>query len=245
MPSSLNCPTCGAAAAGPDASCCEYCGSTLTSIACPACFGAMFAGMQFCPHCGAKGTRSIDETATLVCPGCKGGMRRALIGTTSLFECSACASTWLDTDTFTQLCVNREERGAIAAMVGASGAEPTASVGGAVRYRPCPMCKKIMNRENFGRRSGVIIDVCKGHGVWFEARELQSVMAFINRGGLERARAHQAQLLKEQGLDGKRREQAPQERGAGEVRIRTATVDGASPSMAESLLREALNMLFS
>ena len=34
----------------------------------------------------------------------------------------------------------------------------------------------MMNRQNFGRRSGVIIDVCKGHGVWFEPGELSAVL---------------------------------------------------------------------
>lgn len=53
-----------------------------------------------------------------------------------------------------------------------------------VRYRQCPLCEKLMNRTNFGDRSGVIIDVCKGHGAWFQARELHDVLAFIDSGGL-------------------------------------------------------------
>ena len=57
-----------------------------------------------------------------------------------------------------------------------------------VRYLACPSCTKIMNRENFGHRSGVIIDVCKGHGVWLDRGELHSVLAFVDSGGLERAR---------------------------------------------------------
>ena len=37
----------------------------------PACFGPMFSGMQFCPHCGAKGSRVLDERASTGVPGCK------------------------------------------------------------------------------------------------------------------------------------------------------------------------------
>jgi Zn-finger nucleic acid-binding protein len=40
-----------------------------------------------------------------------------------------------------------------------------------------------MNRTNFGRRSGVVIDRCKDHGVWFDAAELDAVLRFIREGG--------------------------------------------------------------
>jgi Zn-finger nucleic acid-binding protein len=45
-----------------------------------------------------------------------------------------------------------------------------------------------MNRSNFARSSGVIIDLCKEHGAWFDAGELPKIVDFINNGGLARAR---------------------------------------------------------
>lgn len=33
-------------------------------------------------------------------------------------------------------------------------------------FIPCVRCGKKMNRKNFGRISGVIIDECGKHGVW-------------------------------------------------------------------------------
>jgi Zn-finger nucleic acid-binding protein len=194
MSSTLNCPTCGAAADGVNASRCAYCGSTLTSVACPACFGAMFAGMDFCPHCGAKGARSVDTGTTLPCPACKAQMRSVEVGDTALFECGGCSGMWVDPATFGQLCASREARGAVAAMVGGVAAKPAAILGGPVHYLPCPRCAKFMNRQNFGHVSGLIVSVCKGDGVWFEKGELQSVMAFVDGGGLERGKAHDAQL---------------------------------------------------
>jgi Zn-finger nucleic acid-binding protein len=147
----------------------------------------MFVGMEFCPECGAKAART-DGDATLPCPGCRAEMRSTRVGTTPLFECAGCGSTWLDTETFTTLCANREAHGAIADMLGPKTVGVTATAGTAVRYLPCPTCTKVMNRENFGHRSGVIIDVCKGHGVWLERGELHSVLAFVDSGGLERAK---------------------------------------------------------
>src|SRR5205809_453798 len=58
----------------------------------------------------------------------------------------------------------------------------------AVRYLACPTCTKVMNRRVFARVSGVIIDVCREHGAWFDAGELQAVIDFVVQGGLEKAR---------------------------------------------------------
>jgi len=45
-----------------------------------------------------------------------------------------------------------------------------------------------MNRMNFARCSGVIVDVCRGHGTWFDASELRGIVEFIRAGGLELSR---------------------------------------------------------
>jgi Zn-finger nucleic acid-binding protein len=195
----------------------------------------MFVGMQFCPHCGAKGDRTLEDTTTLPCPACKGEMQKVRVGETPLFECSACQSTWLDADTFTHLCTHREAHGAIAAMVGTrKEAAPPAS-GGKVRYLPCPICQQIMNRENFGKRSGVIIDVCKGHGVWFEHGELPAVLAFIDGGGLASARPSKVEI-RQRSLD--------ELQAMAKARASLDAQGAPSSSFAGKILEEALYVLF-
>jgi hypothetical protein len=49
-----------------------------------------------------------------------------------------------------------------------------------------------MNRKNFGSVSGVIVDVCKQHGTWFDLGELPRVLAFVAGGGMDRTRARVA-----------------------------------------------------
>jgi len=64
-------------------------------------------------------------------------------------------------------------------------------------YRPCPYCKQSMNRQNFGRRSGVIVDRCRDHGLWFDAGELDAVLRWIKKGGEERAQRREAESARE------------------------------------------------
>jgi Zn-finger nucleic acid-binding protein len=189
MSAPLTCPSCGATAA-PDASRCDFCTSALVKVACPNCLNALFEGMRFCPHCGTRATREAGETdETLTCPGCKTEMSLVHVGAIRIHECSSCVSSWMSAETFLDLCTSREERGALAAVIAATPKSPPVRKPTTIRYLPCPVCAKIMNRTNFGKRSGIIIDVCKGHGVWFEHQELQGVLAFIDQGGMERTRA--------------------------------------------------------
>jgi Zn-finger nucleic acid-binding protein len=210
----LTCPGCGAAAQ-PDASRCDYCTSALVKIACPSCLGGLFEGMRFCPHCGTRATRAPgDETSTIRCPGCKGAMTPARVGAIALHECHECVSCWLSAETFVELCTGRELRGAVAAAVAARVEGPNKRGAAGVRYRPCPLCGKLMNRSNFAKRSGIVIDVCKGHGVWFEHQELRGVLEFIERGGLERARAmdHEREAAELRALRSQLRDR-PRDRG--------------------------------
>ncbi len=55
-----------------------------------------------------------------------------------------------------------------------------------------------MNRINFARCSGVIVDVCKGHGTWFDRDELSRIVEFIRGGGLEASRAKEKTEIREE-----------------------------------------------
>ena len=64
-----------------------------------------------------------------------------------------------------------------------------------VEYLKCPECGELMNRNNFGHRSGVVIDRCALHGVWLENGELIHLLEWKKAGGQllhEQTRAEQA-----------------------------------------------------
>ncbi len=93
-----------------------------------------------------------------------------------------------------------------------------------------------MNRSNFGRQSGFVLDVCRVHGVWFDAEELDGVLRWVGQGGEKRAaeREHEEQ-----------RSAATRER----FRVEPRTTDSSIRSSAESSgdadwLRHAFERLF-
>ena len=193
----LKCPGCGAPASS-DATRCEHCGARLATIACPSCFGMVFLGAQFCSHCGAKIERLVEEGAAKNCPRCKIAMTEVLIGTAKLQECGQCDGLWAGKDLFAQICEQREQQAAVLNMGRLSAAEQPKRLEQSIAYLPCPVCGDLMNRVNFAHCSGVVVDVCRQHGTWFDKDELRQIVEFIRAGGMEKSRQQQIdQLAKE------------------------------------------------
>ncbi|HET6762457.1 MAG TPA: zf-TFIIB domain-containing protein [Longimicrobiaceae bacterium] len=196
----LQCPACGAAALA-DAASCAYCNARLATVACPACFGMVFAGTRFCPHCGAAGERDTsagDGQPQPGCPRCGVEMKAVAVGSAPVAECGRCGGLWVDVATFDRITTEREQHSSLLAALGGESQSPAPVPLDAVRYSPCPVCGKIMNRVNFARSSGVVVDVCKAHGTWFDADELRRIIEFIRGGGMDRARARERMLLEEE-----------------------------------------------
>lgn len=195
----LNCPMCGAASETA-ATHCQYCGARLATVSCPQCFGMMFLGSKHCPRCGASAARPTkDETANTArqCPRCRLPLERIMLGTTSLCECKACDGLWVDVASFEEICASREQQSAVLGAAHFATAQRGVNAEAHVRYVPCPECGQLMNRVNFARCSGVIVDVCKGHGTWFDQDELAEIVEFIRAGGLDEARAREKVQLEE------------------------------------------------
>jgi len=192
----MRCSGCGASVPA-DAPQCPYCKAQLATVACPACFALAPLSASHCPACGvALIARQSPTPDGAACPACAKPLVAAQVGELEVRECRACGGLWLDRAVFEQLGASRETQGAVLGALPAPTAPPTVSLG-AVQYRPCPACQQRMNRVNYAKRSGVVIDVCKAHGLWFDKDELRRVLAFIAGGGLDRARGLELEELKE------------------------------------------------
>ncbi|HKQ99518.1 MAG TPA: zf-TFIIB domain-containing protein [Pyrinomonadaceae bacterium] len=196
----LNCPTCGAAAST-DSTRCLFCDARLATVACPNCFAMMFIGSKHCSRCGAKAAARVESSGEVSrrCPSCRIEMESVAVGSANLRECARCAGLWVDVESFERIINEREEQ---SATLGAASLLPKHAGGAAepnkVRYVPCPVCQQLMNRVNFARCSGVVVDVCKGHGTWFDRDELQQIVEFVRGGGLEASRAREKRELEEE-----------------------------------------------
>jgi Zn-finger nucleic acid-binding protein len=107
----------------------------------------------------------------------------------------ACDGLWVGAADFERICASREAQ---AAVLERQRPRQPSSSRPPIHYRPCVVCGKMMNRVNFGRVSGTVIDVCRGHGTFLDAGELHAIAAFILDGGLDLAREHDKEELVEE-----------------------------------------------
>jgi len=183
----LNCPQCGGNVPA-DARRCEFCEAALLLEACPRCLARVFAGHKHCPHCGAATTSGAAKmTSQFSCPRCEIMLGVREVGDVALHECERCVGVYIDSIAIERMLGDRQQARAEAVVGAYRGvARRPESITGRI-YVKCPSCRTIMNRRQFARGAGIIVDVCRGHGTWFDAGELPAVVEFVMNGGLERA----------------------------------------------------------
>jgi Zn-finger nucleic acid-binding protein len=183
----VRCSTCG----GPrekGSQTCGFCGGDFTvherdlHTICPQCLARVSDRARYCHHCALPLLPEglAGETTHYLCPGCGKNhhleSRSLETAGISVLECPRCAGFWLGADTFDTLLKKARTTAApdgwspereSPSLLPPPGATPSD-----LSYRPCPICTKLMHRRNFGRKSGIIIDSCKAHGIWFDAHEL-------------------------------------------------------------------------
>jgi Zn-finger nucleic acid-binding protein len=202
----LSCPGCGANVS-PTANKCDFCAAVLKVKACPRCFARIFDKARHCNECGAKVDRPAEanadgEARQRGCPRCEPppGLEARLVGDTLLDECPDCHGVFLDACAVERVVRERRQAsaGALAGMVSEAQTQAIKQQTSGKLYIKCPDCDQIMNRVNFGRRSGIIVDVCRYHGTWFDAGELPKIVDFVMKGGLEESERKHIDEMREQ-----------------------------------------------
>jgi len=169
---------------------CPHCDVRLDNVRCQRCYSLQPPGTFACVRCGAAlELEPLLDATDAPCPRCRHPLEAGPGDDARIHECPRCGGMFVARDALADILCRAEVGGALreASAPGASEARP-ARVLGEVRYVECPLCHSSMNRVNFGKVSGVIVDVCKAHGTWFDAGELTRVVAFAAAGGLDRTR---------------------------------------------------------
>jgi Zn-finger nucleic acid-binding protein len=183
-----DCPYCNALIDPTDARMTVYCGT---------CLSMNKEGARFCSDCGKPLAERVEapEATDAECPRCRARLRRRNIGSHHPFECPICCGLFVAVSDLEALITERKEQGDVAA---ASPRQPErASLAiEEVAYLKCPMCGAVMNRVNYGRMSGVIIDSCKEHGHWLDPGELEKIAKWVATGGLAKLRQREMDELR-------------------------------------------------
>ncbi|MCC6903368.1 MAG: zf-TFIIB domain-containing protein [Polyangiaceae bacterium] len=164
---------------------CASCGTPIATVRCGHCYQMNSAESALCTGCGRElGLEPVGEPDAFSCPDCKLPFQLFRGGPGALHDCERCGGQFVDHALLKDLLDQRELYGKVAPRP-PPRRNPLATP---LRYIPCPICAEIMLRRNFGRSSGVIVDICSRHGMWFDRGELPAVLEFVEAGGLELAR---------------------------------------------------------
>ena len=158
---------------------------------CPKCFCRLPNDGRFCVECGLKiDPQKLSDTTELDCPRCAVSLKLTTLQNVRFHECGSCAGLWLNVSVFEQICKDRETQSVATKGLRTSRRATKFEIPAneQVKYIPCPVCKNLMNRQNFAHISGVVIDTCRDCGVWLDNQELNRIVRFVQDGGLERAR---------------------------------------------------------
>ncbi len=241
---------------------CTFCGADFTvherdlHTICPSCMARIMDRARFCHNCGTRIVVQGKSGAPTEhpCPAC--GTDRHLDSRTlgdppiGILECRVCAGLWIGSEVFE--IITERMKGEVANLVAGLPAAPKRTPRNGVGrqrgplYRRCPHCNKMMARRNYARRSGVIVDSCHEHGIWFDAGELHALLQWVRRGGLKKA---EQQQQKEAQAAARRARRMPSrlDRMAGQANIGGFSASGgfSSRTAGESnLLADLLGALF-
>ena len=138
-----------------------------------------------CFYCG--GAMAIETKAQLNCPRCNTHMRREPVDGIELDLCDNCGGTWYDRGELEQHIAAGSSAEAEDAQEQPLQEFQREADKLNTRYLKCPICEGIMTRKNWGRMSGIILDICGPHGLFLDSGELDKVRQFEGSGTKARA----------------------------------------------------------
>ncbi len=157
---------------------------------CEFCSAPLPRNSNICSYCNARNDIDIREEKKRVnlrpnehreCPVCKEALFTVNIGKkVPLFieHCESCHGLFFDNLELEELIQSRVKTSTNINYKKIQELNNNPRYVDIVTYRHCPVCKKIMNRINYAKKSGVIMDVCSEHGIWLDPGELTQILEY-------------------------------------------------------------------
>jgi Zn-finger nucleic acid-binding protein len=159
------------------------------------CFALSPRDAEKCVRCGALLPSEALKAVPGTCPDCKVSFVARQAGVAGYSECPRCGGLFLMREAFDAVVKDAATRARARALD--DGPERAAPEHG-FHYRACPVCRKFMNRSNFGGGSGVIVDVCGPHGAFLDRGELTRIVDFVEKGGWDRVKKREKERMEEE-----------------------------------------------
>jgi Zn-finger nucleic acid-binding protein len=178
---------------------------------CKSCSAPLAANTNLCQYCGVRNDVDLqarqDYTVTSqlsdrLCPNCHTFLQTIDLKINGHFyieRCDTCFGLFFDPGEVEELLES-----SVAGVFSANLAlidtinQERYPLAHKVKYVKCPVCQVLMNRVNFGYRSGVVADQCKAHGIWLDSGEIIHLMEWKKAGGqlLDRQKQEQTAGVK-------------------------------------------------
>jgi len=124
---------------------------------------------------------------SLACPRCKHALVGRRVGDVVVHECPDCEGVFLDENAIGLVVEDPNNNRASALLDSLPRRKHEVLPGNRKMYVMCPTCGTSMNRKLFAHGSGVVVDICRSHGTFFDAGELPAIIDFVMAGGLAKA----------------------------------------------------------
>ncbi|MBN1130733.1 MAG: zf-TFIIB domain-containing protein [Chitinispirillaceae bacterium] len=204
---------------------------------CKSCAAPLPAYTSICEYCGAKNDVDLrgvseftvsQESSDRFCPMCNRSMETISLKGIKEFtieRCPSCLGFFFDPEELNAVLdksVNQVysiDMNKIQAMNQMKNRPARRSRA----YIKCPVCGDLMNRINFGARSGVVVDQCK-HGIWLDGGALRKLLEWRKAGG----RLYHEKIMGERAeREEKEREEKELKRLTKDFTIRSSPLSGS------------------
>jgi Zn-finger nucleic acid-binding protein len=162
---------------------------------CKSCSAPLEADTDLCQYCGVRNDVDLqdkydysieDAGFDRICPRCNIALQTIDLKIEvhlHIERCSECFGLFFDPGELEVLLDNAVSGEEIINLKHLQNIDDDRYQSKKVTYIKCPVCQILMNRVNFGYRSGVVNNQCRKHGIWLDNGEITHLIEWKKAGG--------------------------------------------------------------